>query len=418
MTDTARLLEIIEEGIIAHGGDLGGWTRNTNEMLQIFDGRVTLRCEVQEIEPPCAGKVHAHILATLHEHDDEVLDACIFGMADNRKEAFGQAAMVWIMAVAGPIKSFIDCKPICMTCQAGVEGGDSAQGYSQGDYGLPNLHAYVGPAISRNISSELISRAIDDTKPWFRFAAESASPRRVHLAKSIIVAHGTNGWHRDLEVDGHDVYYHEDAWPAGVEGPESGYFIRFVVFEYPRNSREIARRSELERAIRYFAEHYCDHEILEPLLEDMIRQGFNAELVDEVESFSTIAFGRYLFESYGVNYPSSFIWARRNGNIEMDIPLMSMPAYARARVITAQLCATMPADQFRTLCMYSAESQVILNAMNAEGDKLDFSKITMFPCVVPEHGVSRQTMDAAIEKMNDLVKRKHLVKKKSWWKFW
>ena len=39
-----------------------------------------------------------------------------------------------------------------MTCQAGVEGGDASQGYSPGDYGLPGLRAYVGPAIVRGFN--------------------------------------------------------------------------------------------------------------------------------------------------------------------------------------------------------------------------------------------------------------------------
>jgi hypothetical protein len=36
--------------------------------------------------------------------------------------------------------------------------------------------------------------AINDSKPWFRFAAESAAPRRVHLAKATIVSKGKDGW--------------------------------------------------------------------------------------------------------------------------------------------------------------------------------------------------------------------------------
>ena len=43
MSDADRLLELIEEGIVQHGGDLGGWTRRNDQSLQLFDGRVTLR---------------------------------------------------------------------------------------------------------------------------------------------------------------------------------------------------------------------------------------------------------------------------------------------------------------------------------------------------------------------------------------
>ena len=69
----------------------------------------------------------------LHEYEDEVLDACLFGIGEDRRAALAQAAVVWITAVAGPIKSFLDNKPVCMTCQAGVAGGNASEGYSQSD---------------------------------------------------------------------------------------------------------------------------------------------------------------------------------------------------------------------------------------------------------------------------------------------
>src|SRR5260370_42422391 len=75
MSDTGRLLELIEKGIVEHGGDLGGWTRRMDDTLQLFDGRVTLRAELKEAGTSGAdGAVHAHVFTTLHEHDDEVLD--------------------------------------------------------------------------------------------------------------------------------------------------------------------------------------------------------------------------------------------------------------------------------------------------------------------------------------------------------
>lgn len=117
MSDSHTLLERIEEGIAAHGGDLGGWTRRSDETLQLFDGRVTLRADLFDDGPSARdGMVHAHVYATLHEHDDEVLDACLMGIGDNHEAALGQAAAVWILGVAGPIKSFLDNKPVCMTC--------------------------------------------------------------------------------------------------------------------------------------------------------------------------------------------------------------------------------------------------------------------------------------------------------------
>jgi hypothetical protein len=102
---------------------------------------------------------------------------------------------------------------------------------------------------------------------------------------------------------------------------------------------------------------------------DMVGQGFDADLVHEVESISTIAFGRAMFERLGVRYAPTVIRARRDGRVERDVPLMSLPAFTRARVLAEQLRSTMPTETFQALCCYNAESNAILQAMSAQGDR-------------------------------------------------
>ena len=210
--------------------------------------------------------------------------------------------MIWITCVAGPIKSFMDNKPVCMSCQAGVADGDPSQGYSRSDYGLPGLRAYVGPSFARGVDDGSIQAAVSDTKPWFCFASESAAPRRTHLAKATIVSKGEEGWSRNLEIDGHEVSYHDPDWPAGIRSPKFSYMTRFAVFEFDRHSTELRRRAELDQAIRYFAENFSKYDSVNELMEAMVRHGFEQDLVHETESISTIAFGRALFEPHGVQY--------------------------------------------------------------------------------------------------------------------
>lgn len=142
-----------------------------------------------------------------------------------------------------------------------------------------------------------------------------------------------------------------------------------AVFEFPRNSAEISRRTELDRTIRYFAENYAKHKSVDQLMEAMVGLGFDRDLVHETESFATIAFGRALFEQRGVQYSPTVIRACRDGHIETDVPLMSISAYSRARALAAQLRETMPKDDFQALCLYNAESSALLKAMTAVGDK-------------------------------------------------
>src|SRR6185436_19018176 len=143
MSDSEDLLALIERGVVEHGGDLGGWTRRIDDALQLFDGRVTLRAELEDTGPSGATRVHAHVFTTLHEYGEEVLDACLIGMGNTPAAALAEASTIWLTGVAGPIKSFLDDKPLCMSCQAGVADGDPLQGYSRGDYGLPHLRAFV-----------------------------------------------------------------------------------------------------------------------------------------------------------------------------------------------------------------------------------------------------------------------------------
>jgi hypothetical protein len=239
----------------------------------------------------------------------------------------------------------------------------------------------------------------------------------VHLAKATVVSKGKEGWHRELEVDGHDVSYLDPDWPADP-CPDVGYFTRFAVFEFPHNSTEISRRAELERTIRYFAENFSKYDSVDRLAQEMVGQGFDPDLVQETDTISTIAFGRVFFEPHGFQYPSTVIRARRDGRIETDVPLMSIPAYTRARALAVQLREAMPKDDFLSLCFYNAESQGIGKATEASGGKLDPSKLKMFPCIVPDRGVTDQTMDAAMANLNDLVQRHRASKKKPWWKFW
>jgi len=78
----------------------------------------------------------------------------------------------------------------------------------------------------------------------------------------------------------------------------------------------------------------------------------------------------------------------------------------------------MKREDFQSLCLYNAESNAIVKAIEAGGEKLDLSKIKMYPCVVPDRDVSDQTMNVALSKLNDLVGQNRSPEKKSRWKFW
>ena len=79
-----ELLKLIHKAVVEHGGELGGKTKLAEDKLLIFDGRVLLKANVETY--PKMGKttlVHCHVLAKLREFDNEVLDACVTGFAED-----------------------------------------------------------------------------------------------------------------------------------------------------------------------------------------------------------------------------------------------------------------------------------------------------------------------------------------------
>lgn len=160
-------------------------------------------------------------------------------------------------------------------------------------------------------------------------------------------------------------------------------------------------------------------------METMVQEGFDKDLVAQTESISTIAFSRALFEHYGVKFSPTIIRARKDGRVETDVPLMSIPSYSRARALAVELSKTMSQDEFQSLCCYNAEANVILQAMEKGGDKVDLTQLELFPCVVGDRGVSKETMDLALAKLDELAKSKQTARKpseeaprkKRWWQF-
>ena len=105
---------------------------------------------------------------------------------------------------------------------------------------------------------------------------------------------------------------------------------------------------------------------------------------------------------------------------------MSIPAFSRGRAAAAELRRTMSEHDFQTICLYNAESQAILQALEQAGGDVDLSKMSLFPCVIPDRDTSDATMDAAITELEATIRNqqtrnrpsKTAAKRKPWWKFW
>jgi len=424
MSLNKELLQLIHTAVVEHGGQLGGRTKLAEDKLQIFDGRVTLQVNVETY--PKMGElvlVHCHVLATLHEFDNEILDACVTGLAVDLAEALGQSALKWITGVAGPIRSFIDDKPVCMTCKSGVEGGDPSAGFSPNDYGIKGLNAYVGPSLQTSFDNDSQSKLSDETLPWFQYAAESACPKRVHLAKVSLEAQGDQGWKRQLEVDGHEVSHTEHDWPVGSAAPNVGSIVRYAVFAFSKDSGVIESRSNLDQAIEAFIRIIVDLNENDEPVQKMHEQGFPHYLIDQVDTISAVAFGRMYFEAAGLHYQPDAIRIRRNGKHEILVPLMGYPAYNRGRAILARMASEISEERQQAIGLYCNESYPIYQLM-AQGT--DVSQIALPHCLIVELGCSDEQIEEGMA-----LRKKHFAQIEAnhvnttaagptqpWWQFW
>lgn len=168
------------------------------------------------------------------------------------------------------------------------------------------------------------------------------------------------------------------------------------------SSGGMSAATRLDDAILYFALRYPSCESLEVLQDDMVHhQCFDPEHVHQVTHISTIAWGRYLFQNFGIKYPKTIIRARDDGSVESDVDLASLPAYIRAMALVDRIESSLSRHAFRVLCMYNAESRAIVKAIKALGQGLDLREITMYPVVVPDLHVQKETVQRAF----DVVKR-------------
>ena len=425
MSLNKELLKLIHTAVVEHGGELGGKTKLAEDKLKIFDGRVTLRVNVETY--PKMGEitlVHCHVLATLHEFDNEILDACVTGFAEDTAAALGQAAFKWLTGVAGPIRSFIDDHPVCMSCKSGVEGGDLSAGFAPQDYGFKTLSAFVGPSLQTSFENQGQTNLTDDTLPWFQYAAESAGPKRVHLAKVTLEAQGDQGWKRQLEVDGHEVSHVEHDWPTGSAAPNVGSIVRYAVFAFPKTSGFIESRSNLDRAIEAFIRILTNLEGDDDPVQKMQEQGFPQHLIDQVDTISAVAFGRMYFEGRGLHYQPNAIRIRRNGKHEILVPLMGYPAYNRGRAILARMASEISKEKQQVIGLYGNESYHIYQLMT---QGTDVSQIPLPHCLIAELGCSDEQVAEGMalrKKYYAEIKANHAntiaacEPTKPWWQFW
>ena len=132
----------------------------------------------------------------------------------------------------------------------------------------------------------------------------------------------------------------------------------------------------------------------------MLDQGFDPAVVNQVDTISTLAFGRMFFEPHGVQYSPVIYNARRDGTLEERVPLLSLPAYNRGRAVLARMASEFTAEDTQRLCLYGNESFAILQLLESE---TQIDEIDLQPWLVAELGLSDQHMQAARKTYREIL---------------
>ncbi|MEM1186586.1 MAG: hypothetical protein AAGI53_16475 [Planctomycetota bacterium] len=320
-----KLLEMIESTVVAHGDEFGGWTKLDGDELKVFDGRITLRAQVHiHPKPDGAAMAQCSVLATLHDHGDEVLNGGVVGIAGSEDEALTSAAQTWLHLVAATIRSFIDGRAVTGCSHVSDAPGE----------GLDGFDGYVSPARWASFGTQ--PPECPDGAPWFRYTREALGPARLQMVKTVVGGNtpdSPTGWRRQLELNDEGLTVTDTDWPAPrLEAP--GYWTRFALVAQT-DEAQMAERDRLDRAIESFATKLSARAAHEEIEKQMSLEGYDLEFIDEIGSFATAGFTRAFFTSRGMNFnfAPTVIRARASGEIEAGVPLASRPAFSRGMAL-------------------------------------------------------------------------------------
>jgi len=401
---------MIESTVVAHGDEFGGWTKLDGDELKVFDGRVTLRAQVHtHPKPGGAAMAQCSVLATLHDHGDEVLNGGVVGVAGSGDEALTSAAQAWLHLVAATIRSFIDGRAV-----AGCSHVSDAPGA-----GLDGFDGYVSPARWASFNGTQPPECPDGA-PWFRYTREALGPARLQMVKTVVNGNtpdSPTGWRRQLELNGEGLTVTDTDWPAPhLEAP--GYWTRFALVSQT-DEAQMAERDRLDRAIESFATKLSARTAHQEIEKQMSLEGYDLEFIDEIGSFATAGFTRAFFSSRGMNFnfAPTVIRARASGEIEAGVPLASRPAFSRGMAVAARLLPSLDDDAAQAIGLVSGDANAALQAMNSSGSDFDPTQVRFASSIVPERGASQETMQRAVDTIRAEIEAAQ-GPRKPWWKFW
>jgi hypothetical protein len=404
MNEPTILLQHLHDELTRVAAEVAGEMVLSDERLSLLQGNVRLTAAMFDDPNSHPAMAHCHVTAEIGKPGDS-LDACVVGVHPERSSALADAARVWVDLVAGPILSLVHARPVLGA--AHFDGNDPT--------GVPGAHGFVGPMGWRWVSPEEAPNFGGELS-LFDYASQMAPPSTLHIAKATLTACGESGWRRNLEIDGHAATHEDDRFGPHVPAPPQGIGARFAVFHFADQPDWLEKRRRLDEALLRFTSAFDETKTIDGAADDLQREGFDRELVNQIVALAPLAAGRVVFGSLGVKFSPEFMRIKRDGSLEEGLWLMRDPVFARGKAIFASLGSEY-AEAVKNIALTGAELNAINNALNS-GSKLQ--DLTMAPPILLDPGVSDEAVEAALAKLQKW--RPHgnepAPTQKPWWRFW
>lgn len=388
VNEATIVAESILEAMRALDRDLVGEVTLEGECVFALDRRLRVMPAVHYDEEAHPSIAHVHVTSEIAgDKGTQAFEACVVGIHEERAEALADAARTWMQQAAPAILSLMHAREVL----------DAEYFSGKEIWGVRGVYGFVGPLAARFVGKEMDMDAVA-MSPLFEYAPALVPPGVSHIAKVTLNADGQGGWTRSLEIDGHAASHADPHWESGPMAPtEPVICTRFAVFHYADQPDFVRARQTLDDAIRAFVKVFQqDPEAGSAAAERfLVEHGVAADVADRVRVFAPMAFARLFLAELGARLPDDYTRISAEGELIEGLRLMNEPAFARSSVLAREFASTHElVEGLQRAAMFSSEAQVLNDALLA---KQDPKKLSLLPSLVPDPGVSDETLQWAIK---------------------
>lgn len=356
--------------------------------------------------------LHVHLTTRWHKsgsENPEHFPACLVAMRGGAENPYSQIVRKWITLVAPLVFSVVSGKSVL---EAKFFSGNEP-------WSVSRREGYIGPMETfffRNEIREKLQPYLENLleSELFLNASELAGDKRLHIAKLTLVFNG-KGFERSLEIDEHAASLSQADWKCGLEIPKE---LQIPATESPQPQCLLSgfavfygkATEDSETKVEFVTENELIDESLETLLENFLGEdppefdidvlralGIDPTLVDDLNDFLPLAFGREFLDAMHVEYRDTYGMIYADGTFRKDLPLREKSVYCRLVQLAPGYCfSPRYHEAFKHITFASPEIQAVNNAMK-HGSSLQH--ITLSAPIIVQGGIDPDVFEKTYKEM-------------------